>query len=491
MTTGRRLGYLGRTANAGMITTAAPQTVSARATYNRAYVWAVCLVAAMGGLLFGYDWIVISGTDLFYEAHFGLRSAWEIGWAKSSALLGCLLGAVLAGALTDRWGRKWLLLFAAFLFAVSAIGTGLARSFAVFIVWRIVGGSAIGLASNLSPLYIAEVAPAQVRGRLVSLNQLTIVIGILLAQFVNWRIASLHPLPEAATAEQIAASWAGQVGWRWMFGVTAVPALVFLLGMLAVPESPRWLVKRGRAAEAQRVLARLGGEAYAAAARAEIEATLTHEAPRVNYHQLLEPGLRRVLGLGVALAVLQQWCGINVIFYYAKDVFQDAGFRVADILINIVFIGSVNLLATLVAMRTVDRWGRRPLMLLGYGGLAGLFAVLGLLFLVQARGGHVLVLVLAAIACYAMSLAPITWVLIAEIFPNRIRGAAMSVSVASLWIACFVLTETFPLLRAALGPALTFWIYAAICAGGFLLFKARLPETKGRSLEQLERQLVG
>lgn len=473
-----------------MTTVASPESVSATARYHRAYVWAVCLVAAMGGLLFGYDWIVISGTDIFYEAHFGLRSALQIGWAKSSALLGCLLGAVLAGVLTDRWGRKWLLSGAALLFAVSAVGTALADAFGVFIVWRIIGGCAIGLASNLSPLYIAEVAPAQVRGRLVSLNQLTIVIGILLAQFVNWRIASLHPLPEAATADQIAASWAGQVGWRWMFGVTAGPALAFLLGTLAVPESPRWLVKRGRGAEAQQVLARLGGEAYAATARADIEATLAHEAPRVNFRQLLDRRLRRVLLLGVALAVLQQWCGINVIFYYAKDVFQDAGFRVADILINIVFIGSVNLLATLVAMRTVDRWGRRPLMLLGYGGLAVLFAVLGLLFLAQARGTHVLVLVLAAIACYAMSLAPITWVLIAEIFPNRIRGAAMSVSVAALWVACFVLTETFPVLRQALGPARAFWIYAAICAGGFLLVRARLPETKGRSLEQIERELV-
>jgi sugar porter (SP) family MFS transporter len=473
-----------------MTPVASRPAASVAAGYNRAYVWAVCLVAALGGLLFGYDWIVISGTDLFYEPHFRLESAWQKGWAKSCALLGCLVGALLAGALSDRWGRKKPLGFAAFLFAVSSVGTGLSGSFATFITWRILGGMAIGLASNLSPLYIAEVAPAEVRGRLVSLNQLTIVIGILLAQFVNWRIAHWHPLPEAASAEQIASSWAGQVGWRWMFGVTAVPAMLFLLGTLCVPESPRWLLKNRRGTEATRVLERVGGAGYAAAARAEIEATLADEVQQVGLGQLLEPRLRRVLLLGVALAVLQQWCGINVIFYYAKDVFQDAGFRLADILINIVCIGSVNLLATLVAMRTVDRWGRRPLMLLGYSGLAVLFGVLGLLFWVNARGVHVLVLVLLAIACYAMSLAPITWVLISEIFPNRIRGRAMSVAVAALWIACFVLTETFPLLRQWLGAAGTFWIYAGICAGGFGWFGARLPETKGQSLEQLERQLV-
>jgi sugar porter (SP) family MFS transporter len=339
-------------------------------------------------------------------------------------------------------------------------------------------------------MYIAEVAPAPTRGRLISLNQLTIVIGILLAQLVNWRIASVHPLPDQPTVSQIAASWSGQTGWRWMFGITALPSLLFLVGMVLVPESPRWLAKNGKPDSALAILTRIGGSDYAQAALAEIEGTLVNEVQPVNFRTLLEPRLRRMLFLGIALAVLQQWCGSNVIFYYAKDIFRDAGFKVADVLFNIVFIGSVNLLATLVALKTVDRWGRRPLMLFGYAGLTVLFVLMGLCFAAETHGVHMLVLVLAAIACYAMSLAPITWVLISEIFPNRVRGAAMSVSVTALWIACFVLTETFPSLRASLGAAITFWIYAAICALGFVLFKSRLPETKGKTLEQIERELV-
>ena len=475
-----------------MITTnhTSPPATGITAGFNATYVWMISAVAAMGGLLFGYDWIVISGTDLFYEAHFHLTSSLEVGWAKSSALLGCLIGALVSGALSDRFGRKRLLALSALLFAVSSVATGLAGSFAVFILWRIAGGAAIGLASNLSPMYIAEVAPAQNRGRLVSLNQLTIVIGILLAQFVNWRIGSLYPLPDQPTPDQIAASWCGQTGWRWMFGVTALPSLLFLIGMFFVPESPRWLAKNGKLDQARGILAKIGGGDYANAALAEIKATLVNETRRVNFRELFEPKVKRMLVLGIALAVLQQWCGINVIFYYAKDVFKDSGLKVADILISIVFIGSVNLLATLVALKTVDRWGRRPLMLFGYAGLTVLFVVMGLCFALNSHGIHMLVIVLAAIACYAMSLAPITWVLIAEIFPNRIRGAAMSIAVTALWIACFVLTETFPMLRANLGAAVTFWIYAGICAFGFVFFKLKLPETKGKTLEQIEKELV-
>jgi sugar porter (SP) family MFS transporter len=473
-----------------MIAPAKTENSGLPGNYNVRYVWLISLVAALGGLLFGYDWIVISGTDIFYEAHFNLTSSLQIGWAKSSALLGCLIGALAAGALSDRFGRKWLLFFSALLFAVTSVATALAGSFLLFILWRILGGTAIGLASNLSPMYIAEVAPARARGKLVSLNQLTIVIGILLAQFVNWRIASLHPLPDQPTVEQIANSWAGQTGWRWMFGVTVVPSLLFLAGMIFIPESPRWLAKNGSLDRGRSVLAKIGGSDYANAALAEIEATLVNETRKVNFRELGEPKMKKILLLGVALAVLQQWCGINVIFYYAKDVFQDAGFKVADILINIVCLGSVNLLATLVAMRMVDRWGRRPLILSGYAGLAVLFLVMGCLFRLQIHGVLVLALVLAAIACYAMSLAPVTWVLISEIFPNRIRGAAVSVAVTCLWIACFVLTETFPILREHLGAASTFWIYAAICGFGFVLFKRQLPETKNQTLEQIERKLV-
>ena len=458
------------------------------ARYRLGYLWAISLVAALGGLLFGYDWVVISGADLFYEKYFGLTSSFDIGWAKGCALVGCLLGATLSGMLSDRFGRKRLLIASALLFAVSSVGTGWANSYGGFVAWRITGGAAIGLASNLSPMYIAEIAPAAIRGRLVSMNQLTIVIGILLAQFVNWLIA--EPVPRGATVEEILKSWNGQFGWRWMFVATAAPSLVFLAGMFFVPESPRWLAKNGQRDRARGVLARLGGDAYAGLALADIEATLVNEVARVNFRDLLEPRLKKVLFLGVALAFLQQWCGINVIFYYAKDVFAAAGYQVSDILLNIVIIGLANLVFTFVAIGTVERLGRRFLMLAGWAGLAVIYLLLGGAFAVEQEGLLVVVLVVAAIGCYACTLAPMTWVVLAEVFPNRIRGAALSIAVFALWAGCFTLTYSFPWLNQKLGAAGTFWIYAGICVLGWSFTWSRLPETKGKTLETIERELV-
>lgn len=451
------------------------------------YVWMISLSAALGGLLFGYDWIVISGTDIFYEPYFQLVTPLAKGWAKSSALLGCLCGAIVSGALSDLFGRKRLLILSAVMFTVSSIGTSLASAFSVFVAWRIAGGTAIGLASNLSPMYIAEVAPAEDRGKFVSVNQLTIVLGILLAQLANWLIA--QPMAPGTTAAEIFASWNGQVGWRWMFAAAAVPSVLFLACMFLVPESPRWLVKNGQAQRARRVLARIRGPVAADAELASIEQTLSADSQQARFRDLLDPRLKRVLVLGIVLAVFQQWCGINVIFYYAKDIFRDAGFPVSDLLLNIVIIGLANLLSTLVAIYTVDRLGRRVLMLAGSAGLAAVFFLIGLSYRYHAQGTPVLLLVVAAIACYSFSLAPITWVVISEIFPNRVRGAAMSVAVFALWVACFVLTETFPLLNHHLGPAGTFWIYAGVCVAGFVFILTRLPETKGKSLEELEREL--
>ncbi len=457
------------------------------ASYNGRYIWTISLIAALGGLLFGYDWVVIGGAKPFYEKFFGLTDPRQQGWAMSCALIGCLAGAVLSGGLSDRFGRKRLLLLSAGLFTVSSLGTGVANTFHVFVAWRIFGGIAIGLASNLSPMYIAEVAPAAMRGKLVSVNQLTIVIGILLAQFSNWLIA--RPVPADATATDILCSWNGQTGWRWMFGVTAIPSLLFLAGTLAVPESPRWLAKSGRREKARGILARIGGRGYAAEAIADIDSTLVDETEKGNFRELFEARLIPILFLGIGLAVFQQWCGINVIFNYAEEVFSAAGYKVSDILLNIVITGTVNLAFTFVAIGTVDRAGRRALMLIGASGLAVIYLLLGACYHFQSRGPHVMLLVLAAIACYACSLAPVTWVVISEIFPNRVRGAAMSVAVTALWAACFVLTYTFPLLNRNLGPARTFWIYAGICAAGFLFIRSRLPETKGRTLEEIERAL--
>lgn len=472
-----------------MTTVSPPSAPGIRAEYRLGYIWFVSAVAAMGGLLFGWDWVVIGGAKPFFERYFDLRNPAASGWANSCALVGCLAGAIAAGALSDRFGRKRLLVLAALLFAVTSIGNGLAQRFGVFIAWRMLGGAAIGLASSLAPLYIAEIAPAGMRGRLVALNQLTIVVGILLAQFVDWWL--VRKLPPGASDEFIRGSWFGQQGWRWMFGLTAVPAALFFAGMFLAPESPRWLARNGRGDRAAAVLARVGGDAYARAALADIQSTLADgETGRVRFADLLAPGMRRVLGLGVTLAVFQQWCGINVIFNYAEEIFRAAGYDISGVLRNIAWTGSVNLAATFVALGAVDRRGRRPLMLFGAAALAVVYIALGACFRAQVKGVPMLLLVLAAIASYAMSLAPVTWVVISEIFPNRIRGAAMSVAVTALWAACFLLTYTFPALNATLGPSGTFWLYAAICAGGFVFMKRWLPETRGRTLEEIERDLA-
>ena len=459
-------------------------TPAAKARFAIAYIYGIAGVAALGGLLFGYDWVVIGGAKPFYEKFFGLTDASQQGWAMSCALVGCLVGALVSGWLSDRFGRKRLLIAAGLVFAVSSIGTATVSSFAAFVPWRIMGGLAIGMASSLSPMYIAEVAPAHFRGKLVSLNQLTIVIGILLAQVINWSIAK--PVPVNASADEILHSWNGQVGWRWMFGVTAIPSVLFFLAMFLVPESPRWLAKKGARELAKRVLSRIGGEDYGVAALREIEATVSQDAPPRGFGMLFDQRMHQALLLGIVLAVLQQWCGINVIFNYAEEVFSAAGYGVSQILFNIVVTGAVNLLFTFVAIGVVDRYGRRVLMLTGSAGLAIIYTGLGSFYYAHRHGLPMLILVVAAIACYAMSLAPVTWVVISEIFPNQVRGAAVSVAVTALWMASFILTYTFPVLNHALGAALTFWIYAAVCVAGFLFIRARLPETKGKTLEDIE-----
>src|SRR6266704_6363047 len=317
-----------------MIAAQTTQVSHLKAEYNLSYVWLISLVAAMGGLLFGWDWVVIGGAQTFFQSYFHLTGEAQIGWANSCALLGCLVGALVAGGLSDKLGRKRLLIVAALLFAMTSLGNALAGNFAIFIAWRILGGVAIGLASNLSPMYIAEVAPAQIRGKLVSINQLTIVIGILLAQYINWFL--VRDLPAGATDEFIRSSWFGQQGWRWMFGLTAVPSFLFFLGMMLVPESPRWLAKNGKSERARAILARIGGDPYARAAVADIESTLaSEEVEKVRFSDLLEPRMRKVLVLGVVLAVFQQWCGINVIFNYAEEIFRAAGYDISTVLKNI------------------------------------------------------------------------------------------------------------------------------------------------------------
>jgi len=468
-------------------------TADSSIRYNIGYVWMISSVASLGGLLFGYDWVVIGGAKPFYESYFGLTSETAIGWSNSCALVGCLFGSILSGALSERFGRKKLLILAALLFAVSSIFTGWAFSFVAFVAWRIAGGVAIGIASNVSPTYIAEVSPAPWRGRLVTLNQLTIVVGILAAQIVNWLIA--ERVADVATQEMIRQSWNGQYGWRWMFTAVAVPSIAFLIGAILIPESPRWLARRGDEAQVRRTLARIGGEDYSEIALREIRETLageTNDQPRATseLRMLLTPSIRKILGIGIALAVLQQWSGINVIFNYAEDIYRSAGYGISGVLFNIVITGTINLVFTLLALGLVDRVGRRALMLFGAAGIGISHALLGFTYRAGMKGLPILLLTLCTIGFYALSLAPVTWVLISELFPNRIRSLGVSVAVSALWIASFILTFTFPLLQRAVGSAGTFWTYAGICFAGFFFVLAAVPETKGKSLEQIERELA-
>jgi SP family sugar porter-like MFS transporter len=443
----------------------------------------------MGGLLFGYDWVVIGGAKPFYEPFFEITGNPVMqGWVMSCALIGCLAGAGLSGWFSDRFGRKKLLILAACLFVVASLGTGASNHLTTFIIFRITGGIGIGLASNLSPVYIAEITPANSRGRFVSINQLTIVIGILAAQLINWRIA--EPVPSGATVTDIMASWNGQTGWRWMFYACAVPATLFFVLMWLVPESPRWLARDIKNdPKINRILSRIGGHDFADSELSAIKETLGTGLKKADYRILREPGISKVLLIGVVIAVFQQWCGINVIFNYAQEIFANAGYSVSDILFNIVITGSVNLVFTFVGMSLVDKIGRKALMLLGAGGLAGIYAVIGVFYFFHIQGLPLLIMVVTAIACYAMSLAPVTWVVLSEIFPNRIRGIAMSVATFALWAACFILTYTFPILNNLLKVSGTFWLYGLICILGFWFILKRLPETRGKSLEEIENEM--
>lgn len=457
--------------------------------FNKRFVYFICLVSAMGGLLFGYDWVVIGGAKPFYEVFFSISDSPELqGLAMSIALAGCLVGAMVAGALADLWGRKPLLLVSAFIFLVSAYGTGAFNSFSAFLIVRCLGGIAIGIASGLSPMYIAEVAPSDIRGKLVSLNQLTIVLGILGAQVVNYLIA--EPIPAGVTLPE-PDSWNVLMGWRWMFWSAAFPAGLFLLLAFFIPESPRWLTMKNRKEEAYNILKNVGGSDYAHREIAAAESGKLKSEQQGGLKLLFSRPFRPVLLLGVVIAVFQQWCGTNVIFNYAQEVFSDAGYDLGEMLFNIVLTGITNVVFTFVAIYTVDKLGRKKLMLIGAGGLAVIYALLGWGYYTNMTGVFMVALVVAAIACYAMTLGPVTWVLIAEIFPNRVRAVAVAACTFALWVGSFSLTYTFPLLNNALGSYGTFWIYTVVCAAGFLFLKFRCPETKGVSLEELEKKLVG
>ncbi len=360
-----------------------------------------------------------------------------------------------------------------------------------FIFYRILGGISIGLASNLSPMYIAEVTPAKFRGRFVSINQLTIVIGILMAQIANYLIA--NPVGESDSSVQILNSWNGQWGWRWMFWAENVPALVFFILMWTVPRSPRWLATKGKLEEAKKILSKIGGPAYATGSLADIRYSIKMDSEHTpaDSKDIFQKKYLKIVFIGVVLAAFQQWSGINIIFNYAEEIFTAAGYGVNDILFNIVITGLINLIFTVIAMFTVDKWGRKPLLIFGALSLAITYTVMGTLYFLEFQGLPLLILVLIGIACYAMSLAPVTWVVLSEIFPNRIRGKAMSIATISLWSASFLLTYSFPILNEIMGSSGTFWLYALICLSGWYYIQRNLVETKGKSLEAIELSLLG
>ncbi|MFC2119036.1 sugar porter family MFS transporter [Bacteroidota bacterium] len=440
--------------------------------FNLGYILRISIVAALGGLLFGYDIAIISGTVPFIEDFFKL-DATAIGWAVASAYIGCIVGVTVAGKLTDRYGRKKILIISAIIFVISAMGTGLSNSLFFFVFYRILGGIAVGMASILSPMYIAEISPAKYRGRFVSLNQLTIVLGLQFAYFASYLLVDIN-----------------EDNWRWMFISEALPAVLFFVFMFFVPESPRWLAKKNYNDKSFEILNKLGGDKFARLELSQIQESFKNTRI-AKWKELLRPEIRLIMITGIFLAIFQQWSGINVIFFYAPMIFEKTGLAVDAAIAQTVIIGSVNLIFTFVAIWLVDRIGRKILLLSGSIGMAVCHILIGWAFYTdQLDGFYLLIIMLICAASFAATLGPVVWVVLSEIFPNRIRGMAMGVATLCLWAACFTLTMTFPVLLKALEGAFTFWIYAGVCLIGFIYILKFVPETKGKSLEQIEKQLI-
>jgi SP family xylose:H+ symportor-like MFS transporter len=439
--------------------------------FNTTYILGISFISALGGYLFGFDFAVISGALPFLRTAFHLSAWWE-GFLTGSLALGCIAGCLLAGIIADKYGRRPGLMVAAAIFAVSSLGMAFSSGLTQFVLMRFCAGIGVGMASMLSPMYIAEISPAHMRGRNVAINQLTIVIGILVTNVVNYSLANK-----------------GDQAWRWMFGLGVIPSILFLIGVIFLPESPRWLVKAGQEGKAAAILNKIGSQGFADSTMGDIERSIDHSA-KPSYAAVFAKGVRPAVMVGITLAVFQQFCGINVVFNYTSTIFKSVGASLDNQLFQTVAIGVVNLFFTILAMWQVDKLGRRPLMLIGSIGLSIVYVILAVLLKQQAAAGLVSIFVLIAIGLYATSLAPVTWVLISEIFPNSIRGVASSVAIVSLWIAYFILVFTFPVLAEHLGTYGPFYLYAVICLLGFLFVKAKVKETKGQTLEELEHNFT-
>lgn len=442
-------------------------------TTQMKFIYQCTLVAALGGLLFGYDTAVVAGAIGFIEEKYHLSPAMT-GWAASCALIGCMIGAMVAGGLSDKLGRRKVLMISAWAFAISSLGILIPLDLTSFIIFRMIGGIGIGIASILSPMYISEIAPANIRGRLISIYQLGIVIGILLIYFVNAAIAGLHDH-----------SWNVESGWRWMFGSGLLPSLFFIILLLRAPESPRWLAAQNNWTAAEDILRKVNGDAKASEEMDAIRQSLNQKQGTVR--ELLRPGLRVALIIGIFLSIFSQVTGINVIMYYAPEIFKATGDGSSSALTQTVWVGAINTLMTLVAIKYVDHLGRKKLLLIGSAGMAICLAMVGLAFYQQAMTGYwVLAGILLYISFFAISLGPLTFVVVAEIFPNHIRGRAMGVAIFFLWLSVYIVSQTFPMLLKTIGSAYTFWIYMVMSVLAFLFIWRMVPETKGKSLEEIQ-----
>lgn len=456
--------------------TLTPQPSTGQSQGSLPFVVFASSVTAIGGFLFGYDTAVINGANTYLQSHFALdprNDTFLIGLATASAIIGCVPGAMSAGFFSDRFGRRRVLFFCAILYALSAILSAIPRSFGEFIAARVLSGIAIGVSSMICPVYIAEIAPAKWRGRLGTLFQFGIVAGIFVTLFINRWIQT-----SGDTA------WNTDYGWRWMLAAEAVPAFVFLVLLFSIPESPRWLIQAGREAEARRILGRVGGAEYAADEIAAVKNVLQQEEGSLA--ELFSKHYRLPLLIAFVLMVGGQFSGINSIMYYSTEIFKTATGSANAAFNSSVWIGLVNFLATFGAILFVDKAGRKPLLLLGNAVQVAALVTVGAIFLRDAHSRSLLWFVLLYISAFAIAAGPLPWVVCSEIFPAKLRGRAMSVATLFIWVACLIVAQTFPLLLKMIGPARTFWIYAGCSAASFLFVLFCLPETKGRTLEEIE-----